>query len=494
MLTALRKHKHFHSIILGLVTAASCFLLFFKLGEKTLLTSDESIYAVAAQEMLESGDLLVTTFLGEPDHYNCKPPLGVMTIAVSMAVFGQNEFAVRLPSALAALATIFLLYWFAQRFVKQRWAGYLAMLVLATSPGYVGYHISRNGDTDALLILFSTAYIFSFYGYLKSKENRSKHKFLIAGTLALALAFLTKGLAAFVPLPALLIYSLYAGKFVELLKSWKVWASLLTVFGIAAGYIFLREAYDPGYITALTQSEWGQRFTETYGGHQQPFYFYILRLAADRFNPHIWVLTTLFIVTIFKSSKRTKDVLWFCFIVSGWIMLVFSLAQTKMAWYDGPIYPFLALAVGVAFVAEFQKTKERTFSTAQRSMLVLIVLIIIFAGVKVHNQNSAINYYPVDREGALLRELKEEHPQLSEYKVIKPFYDKRLMGVIAFYGSAWADEGYSIDFAKYEELKAGDKVAISASRVFSDMQSDFEIEELHTTIYGKVYLIKSVKR
>src|SRR5688572_17362545 len=64
---------------------------------------DEAIYANNALEMTETENLLVLHNNGEPSLYNTKPPLNIWLQALSIRVFGINEFAIRLPSYLALL-------------------------------------------------------------------------------------------------------------------------------------------------------------------------------------------------------------------------------------------------------------------------------------------------------------------------------------------------------------------------------------------------------
>src|SRR6188768_1424448 len=62
----------------------------FRLDREVVTTWDESLYATSAAEMVKSGNWLVTTFHGEVDYYNTKPPLNVWLIAASFKAFGIN--------------------------------------------------------------------------------------------------------------------------------------------------------------------------------------------------------------------------------------------------------------------------------------------------------------------------------------------------------------------------------------------------------------------
>ena len=83
---------------------AAALLLVPWLGLTPLFDVDEGAFGEATREMLASGDWLSTTLNGAPRFD--KPILIYWLQAASAAVFGLGEFALRLPSALAALAWI----------------------------------------------------------------------------------------------------------------------------------------------------------------------------------------------------------------------------------------------------------------------------------------------------------------------------------------------------------------------------------------------------
>ena len=136
-----------------LFLVACYFLLFLHLDSQALHLWDESRRAVSAFEMVQNGNWLVPMFEGQPDMYGTKPALLVALQAFFMTFLGYNELAVRLPSVLAALATVFMLIHFAKHWLRLPFAGYLGSLVLLTSLMYINYHGAVSGDYDALLLL-----------------------------------------------------------------------------------------------------------------------------------------------------------------------------------------------------------------------------------------------------------------------------------------------------------------------------------------------------
>jgi len=138
---------------------AWCIALFFFGIAGTELWRTESLRAIIAQEMLESGNWIVPTLYGEP--LFTKPPGMYAAIALLSAPFGQVlEWTARLPSALAATCTVFLFYWHFKRRLGQR-AGLIAALILPMGPMWLDKASAAEIDmvqvawvAGALLFLF----------------------------------------------------------------------------------------------------------------------------------------------------------------------------------------------------------------------------------------------------------------------------------------------------------------------------------------------------
>src|SRR3546814_20097643 len=76
--------------------------------------------------MLASGDVITPQLSHDVAHFS-KPPLTYWAIAASVAVFGANEWAVRLPNALAFALTVWLCFAIGKRLDRDR-AGWGALL------------------------------------------------------------------------------------------------------------------------------------------------------------------------------------------------------------------------------------------------------------------------------------------------------------------------------------------------------------------------------
>ena len=133
--------------------AGLCYILFFhELGGIGFLGPDEPRYAGVAREMYLSGDYITPRLLGQ--NWFEKPVLMYWGAALGYAIFGIGETGARLPSAVGATLSVFLIYWAGRRLFA-RGIGMSAAVILATSIGFFG--LARAASTDMLLTAALTA-------------------------------------------------------------------------------------------------------------------------------------------------------------------------------------------------------------------------------------------------------------------------------------------------------------------------------------------------
>ncbi|KUJ71763.1 glycosyltransferase family 39 protein [Thiomicrospira sp. WB1] len=164
---------------------------FFQLGAVPLFDLDEGAFAEATREMLASGDYISTWLNGEPRFD--KPVLIHWLQAASLTLFGQNEWAVRLPSALAGATTLLVLFVFMRR---HRDAQTALLVVAMTGLSLNIALIFKAATADALLILFLTSTLLGIYEYFV----RPRTSVLVGIYALMGLGLLTKGpVAVFFP-------------------------------------------------------------------------------------------------------------------------------------------------------------------------------------------------------------------------------------------------------------------------------------------------------
>lgn len=354
-----------------LVIVLMSFPLFGNLGHHPIQIWDEARLATNAVEMMENGDLVVTYFQGEPDLWNTKPPMMIWTQVISMNIFGVNDIAVRLPSAFAALFTGLLLMLFSAKFLKDPLIGIVAALTLVTFHGFVAMHASRTGDYDAMLTLFTTLSTLAFFVFIDSGKNKYLYIFFIG----LILAVLTKSIQGLLFLPAIFLYDIARKKLYGLLKNRHVYIGVFLFAAVVTGFYLLREYMDSGYLEAVQNNELLGRYTTILEENQHGFFFYFARLG-------IWNVFIIggFILGLYSKNRRIREISIYAFLVIMTYTLVISISKTKLAWYDVPLYPFIAILTAVSikhFYDYLSRKKWLTRKIKPKYIPTLVVCILV---------------------------------------------------------------------------------------------------------------------
>lgn len=167
-----------------LIVVFSLLSFFPLLGNVHLFDWDEINFAECAREMIVSGDYLHVQIDYLPFHE--KPPLFVWMQALSMKLFGINEYAARFPNAVCGLTTLLLLYYLGKRLHNQRIARWW---VLAYAGSILPHFYFKSGIMDPwfnlfILLAYYLIYIFAY---------TNKYRYILLSGLSCGLAILVKG-------------------------------------------------------------------------------------------------------------------------------------------------------------------------------------------------------------------------------------------------------------------------------------------------------------
>jgi 4-amino-4-deoxy-L-arabinose transferase-like glycosyltransferase len=322
----------------AITAALASTLFFFHLGVYGLWEPDEARYAEIAREMLAMREFVVP-------HLNYvayleKPPLLYWLTACSMRLFGINEFAARLPNAVAALAGVLVTYFFVLRTFGRRRA-ILAATILATGGLYAV--MAQVLTTDMLLTATITVALFAFFLHW-----RDGGAWCWLSYAAIGLAVLTKGpIGAVLPIMAGAVFLWWEGELSGAMRRFHLVAGMGLAAAISIPWFAAITLREPGFFGFYFVGEHFRRFFESSYSHGQPIYYYVPVIAAALMP---W---TLFVPFIPWRSLETNPARRFCMIVATVIFVVFSAASAKLIPYILPAIPPLAviLADGIfAFI------------------------------------------------------------------------------------------------------------------------------------------------
>ncbi len=346
------------------------FALFFRLGTLPLLQPDEGRNAEVAREMKESGAWLSPTYNGIA--YLDKPAFYFKAVALSLAAFGDNETAARLPSAIFGLATLALAYFFCRRAYDARTA-LMAVIVIATMPLFVVN--ARTVIFDIALAFFVSAAIFAGYR-AEECEGKSRRNWYLLGALAAGFATLVKGPVGFL-IPGLVLFVFHR---VENRRGvWKRFfapLNLLVFFGVTLPWFIGLSLQHPDFPYYGLIEESFHRFTTAQFHRTQPFYFYAL-IVAGLFLPWSFILPEAVVAAWKNKSLKSADRL--CLVWSVVVIIFFSLSKSKMPGYILTVTVACGILAARFFQHAMTNPDGKAARIAGRAAITLAVLCAGFA-------------------------------------------------------------------------------------------------------------------
>lgn len=327
--------------IVAVLMLIASFCLFHSLGF-ALFEPDEARNAQLALNALESGDWLSLELNQEP--YWDKPPFQIWAIASSYQMFGVNQWSTRLPGAFAALLTILMTIVIGKRLVGFRAAAIGALLLILTA-GFL--FTGRYVTMDSALTTTTTATL--MLGFLAIRDRFSKSLAVAAG-IACGIGVLTKGpVAIALCFPPLIAASWLLAKQPQqskLRNRW-LWFAIPTCL-ISAPWFIATSLVHPDFLTYFFWQHHIVRFTAAFN-HRGPFWFYAVGIFVFMF-PASYLIPS---AARFLTSRKPENRLWrtrehgFLFLSVVWIMVFFTVAESKLPTYIVPTFPLICLLMGV---------------------------------------------------------------------------------------------------------------------------------------------------
>jgi 4-amino-4-deoxy-L-arabinose transferase-like glycosyltransferase len=356
-------------LALALAGIAIC----FRLGSLPLLQPDEGRNAEVAREMKLSGAWLVPTYNGVD--YLDKPAFYFKAVALSLAAFGDNETAARLPSAVFGLALLALVFAFCRKVYGAR-CGWLAVIVTATLPLFVMN--ARTIIFDIALALFVCGAIFA--GYLaEEEEGRKRRNWYLLGAASAGLATLVKGPVGFlIPLLVLLVFNGIEGR----RGAWRRLLSplnLLVFLGLTLPWFAgLCLAHRDFFQYGLVEESF-HRFTTAKTFHRsEPFYFYGLIIAGTFFPWSLLLPEAGWAAWRERWAGRHRaDRL--CLVWSVVVVVFFSISQSKLPGYILSVTVACGILCARLFAAALADPAGRAARLAGRATLMFGIVCLLLA-------------------------------------------------------------------------------------------------------------------
>jgi len=338
------------------------------LGNVHLFDWDEVNFAECAREMIVTGDYLHVKIDFAPFHE--KPPLFIWLQAISVLIFGVNEFAARLPNAIIGVVTLLVIFNIGLRLHNARFG---LLWVLAYAGSLLPQFYIHSAIIDPLFNLFIFLAIDSLF-----RLRDDKRRVYMAGLYA-GLAVLTKGPVGW----GLIMLTLCVAWLVERRSYTFPFRPILIVtlatvllFGLWLGVDYVQNG--PQFVAEHIAYQY-RLLTSGEAGHEQPFYYHTLVVLLGCYPASILFFRA-FKPDTTESVQQRAYRLWMI-ILFAVVMVVFSIVKTKIVHYSSMTYIPLTFLAAVAIQRWLVGRTEWRFLTKAALTITCIVWAAVAAAI-----------------------------------------------------------------------------------------------------------------
>ncbi|MCP4454087.1 MAG: phospholipid carrier-dependent glycosyltransferase, partial [Planctomycetes bacterium] len=357
---------------IGLLILGYIVVYILPLGVRPLVVPDETRYGQMGRAILDTGDWVVPRLNGL--RYFEKPILGHWAHAISLKLFGDHAFAIRLPSALAVGGMALWIVILVRRF----WGGTaLALLCAGLFMTCVEvYIVGTICVLDSLLALFVTGAMVSFF-YAYREDHVPRKRLYAAGFgICCGLAFLTKGLVGVViPGVAIVPFLIWQRQTRQVFRH--LWLVILTFLVTVMPWLVLVHQREPDFWHYFFWVEHIERFLSPHSGqHPEPLWYFVPVLIGGCFP---W---TLFLVPAGLGLRKCEDSSGLLKYAACWLVfpfLFFSASSGKLSTYILPCFVPLVLILGQGLWIYCSGTGIHFKGAVRNGVIMSFLLVLVLA-------------------------------------------------------------------------------------------------------------------
>lgn len=333
-----------------------CLVAFWwRLGHLGLIDPDEPFYSQTCHEMVQSGDWLTPKIYDQPQFE--KPILYYWLVAASYKIFGENELAGRIPSAVPATLAVLAVYWFGLQVFNRR-SAFLSAVILATGVEYC--LMARLMLTDILLAFLLAGAMFSLWFAIQKQSGFWMFLQLLFGGLAV----LTKGpIGTLIPFMGVALF-LWRTKKSLPWRNWGVVTGLLAWAAIVIPWYALMFKWYPHefWTEFFVRDNWLRMLRAEHPANNHLLYYVAILLFGS--VPWMPVVSSAVARAWADIQKDERRLFLWCWLATSWVFL--TLAQSKLPSYIFYLFIPLAQVGGVALdeilTNGFRSKLERGFA------------------------------------------------------------------------------------------------------------------------------------
>ena len=358
-------------VYLGIIAFTALFLMPY-LGSVHLLDSDEAKYAESAREMLVTGDYLTVQIDYEP--FPEKPPLFFWLQAISMKIFGINEFAARFPNIICGFVSLILLYYLGRQLYGHRFG---LLWILSYGSAILPFFFFKSGIIDPWFNLFILLGVAWFIFYLDPDRTKYRMRNVVLSALFFGLAVLTKGpIALLIFLLCFLVY-LTIHRFRMPTRAIHIVAFILVVFLTGGSWFFIQVLNGN---TEMVKDFLAYQVQSLFVGssfHDGFFGYHLVVLLLGVFPASVIAMKSF--TKKAEDTELQKLFRQWMYIMFWVVIVLFTIVRTKLIHYSSLAYfPLTFLAAWV-----WEKWLDRKIEIGNWQVSLIFLVSIVLGGVAI---------------------------------------------------------------------------------------------------------------
>ncbi len=482
--------------VLSLLAVYTLVHLLMLMYSRSAFIWDEAIYSNNALGMLQHKKWLLYTVDDIPSFYNTKPPLALWLQAAAARLFGISLFSLRLPSFLALLALLVMVFSYLKKHLSVATAVGTCIIIISM-PGLMRPHVFMTADLDAMLVFLLTACVLLATGIRPEATGNNRRLYLLGGLFFLA--FLTKSTAVLLMVPSLLFILLRNGSGQLVLQSRATYAALaFNLTGILLYYL-LKEQAQAGNFGQVWFSEYKRYLYNVMPWHRQGFFFYVERMFTELNPVYSWlsvVVLPMYFFLFGGTHKRLVGSLLGALLI---YVVVISIPAAKLDWYLAPILPVWAVMLAIVL-------HDMVVGIAQKQppyvVYGLVLLLAVMGGWMLLRSQEQMNqqadfYQPEEMEGAYMQAHRADLPQrftvwaAYEKDTDFPHEHNHHNDVVLLYKKLLAAEGKELRLVyRSEKIAKGDTVLCAAGERLQVLKKRTAYDVIDSTRFAMLMVIR----
>jgi 4-amino-4-deoxy-L-arabinose transferase-like glycosyltransferase len=380
-----------------------------------LIDRDEPRFAEASREMIERGNYIVPYFNNQLRLD--KPPLTYWAQVACYRILGENDFAARFPSAIAAALTALVIFTWGRRLDSVgagSWAAIIFTLSLQT------FIHAKAAVADMWLVLFMTLAYWAAYELLVGSNRAAARpavvpyhqtRWWLTLYLSLALGFLAKGPIAWTPIVTVAFLIIYTRDWQQFRRFKFVRGILFTLFVVALwGIPALIQTHGEFFSVGIGRHVVGRSLTTMEGHGASSLWMYLLLLSFYFVTVFIsffpWSIKLPWLVRkLWQKRSAGANVPGYSgnpidtYLVAGIaiIFIIFTLIKTKLPHYTLPAFPLLALLLARHWQEREAFRRRQPAAASRRSLFasIAVTTACIWIGIALIVPPMVARFFPV---------------------------------------------------------------------------------------------------